>query len=71
MRGCVAIGVGVSVLAACADVSAAPRFPTGWWQSTELDASDGQATHGDTRVSQESSSESDAIAFQATRVAPR
>jgi hypothetical protein len=36
--------VAASALAAAPASAAAPRFPTGWWESTEVDDSDGQAT---------------------------
>jgi hypothetical protein len=44
MRRGLGLVVAVSILASSPGSAAAPRFPTGWWQSTEVDASDGQAT---------------------------
>src|ERR671922_2385181 len=44
MRRGLGLVVAVSILASSPGSAAAPRFPTGWWQSTEVDALDGQAT---------------------------
>jgi hypothetical protein len=51
MRRCVGIAILAAALGACPSATAAQRFPTGWWESTEIDSADGQATSFELRRS--------------------